>query len=881
MNFMNKKSILSLALAITLGVTGCNSSSNSNTPTVKVNNFDSTNFTQMDLAKLYIATYNKPPTYKVITDLMAQMKQSSFRSVAHSLAEHVDTTIYPRSQTTADFVETLFRTIYNRPSTPEEKQEWVDKMYKGEILKEDMWMEFVYAAKGDDEKVIENKLEVARYYADQKKGEDYSLIFITKDPSSVEKAKREIDALKDESEMFPDATLSLTINDDYIEGGAGFDIIDGRIINGTQQTLQKIDYIDGGGGYDILRATVIANTAPQIKNVEEIQVRFAGDDDKAVFDLLNTNDIEHVKVMLSTQVGTFDHIGGINVVDVISTKQDVNLKKGNSQDIKLKTIHVGSPEKEVVINFSDNPTTQLSIDTISSVFTYDQNNSGSTVTGAGINLEGDNTIRLKAGEKSLEKIVLDGTGSVNLAPGNGSMMDQFMLKAVQKLEASNDVGDVKMYVDNSDEATLGYVKTSNGVDEIFIYSGGGQLRKEGKSLRGSLKIKLGGGDDTMIIMASNANKIPASIQIDGEGGMENKLAVNSDVATTLEEGVQENGFDDFSVFIIIDKLDGDVDMSKMDDMQIVVLADKYTDDSSIAGLENKAFITFTTDIDDNDGDTKITVTGTGVQDENTNDVYNINFMAAADTDFGDLVVHYIENLNFLTNDGGIKKMAIIDGDLRTINVTGNSILDIYEKPLKTVTKVTVGDAGARINISGDGGVKQEVVTGSGEDQIALGDGDGKNANICRVGRGDDNVTGGTGEDIVDLNSGDDVYYSSPGADSITLGTGADIVVYRNKDDSKGGSVDEIKDFVMSEDQFDFRLIVDSEGMDDGAYLGDIKSYGELDSTFTGNGDKLEVVLVRDDHRIYIDTNGDKNADMIIDLSTNQVDTLSSNNFIFK
>lgn len=874
--FLNKKSVLSLALAMSLGFVGCNSSSNKTMPAATETSVDvdSSNFTVQDISELYIATYNKPPTYKIITELMGTYH--SLREAARNM--HPDPARYPADQSYDDFVETLYRTIYGRASTESEKKVWVDKLYNGEILKQDMWMEFENAATGEDRKVIDNKVEVARYYADQHKGEDYLLLYVTADPSTVITAKREIDNLKDLDEISPEATLLLTANEDHITGTAGFDVIEGRVVNGNMETLQSIDTVYGGGGRDVLRATVIQGSAPTIKEIEELEVRFAGDDDKAVLDLINTDDIEVIKINESAQIGTIDNIFGIYNFEFIATNNNITLDHGVAKTLNLTTTLVGTPKIEVDLNFKKSPTEVLKIKSTNSYFIYDQNDTKSTVLSAGIDVTGENIIRLEGGKDTLSKIILTGTGNINLAPGNGSMMNQFMLSAVSHLEADDSVGDVKFYLDNHDAATLKYVKTVGGIDEIFIYA-------DDERLQDDLKIELGAGDDIFIIMAESADMIPTTITVDAEGGLENKLGMNSDVATTLEDGKQEVGFENFGVFIIIDDLDGTVDMNAMNDIPVVVLYKKYKDHSEIRGLENKAFITFMHDIDDDDGDTTITLKGDTTIDS-TVDRYNINFMAPADTDFGDIVMNYVENLNFLTNDGGIKKAAIVDGSAEHITVSGNAILDIFEKPLRTVQKVNIGDAGASVNISGDGDVQQEVISGAGNDKIALGDGDGENINFCSVGRGNDEVFGGAGEDEINLGSGNDIVHSSGGMDKITLGTGADLYIAHNTQDSSGTKIDKIKDFNADEDLIDFSEIVAAALGDDGElnYIGEVENSSDVTSALTKDDNVAEIVLAMDNHKVYIDVNDDGDItkeDMILDLSANQVDNLSKGNFVVR
>ena len=847
---------------------GCGGGGSDDTPVVTTTTtytgtYPNTGFTTEDVAKVFIATYNKALTYEIMNDLM---KMPTLEDVAHSM--HPDLYVYPNNQNYQDFVATLYRQVFSREGADDEIKLWVDKLYNGEILKQDMWLRFVYSAQGKDLTTIENKIEVSKFYADLGKGEDYSLIHITDDNRTVEVAKQEIILLQDEDEILPDATQNLTPNEDHVYGTGGYDVIEGRVVNGNMETLQTIDYIDGGAGRDQLRATCIKGSSPTMVNVEEVMVRFAGDDDSASFDLINTRDIEKVSVKLSTIAGKVDNIGPLKNFEILSTEHDVSFGHGSSGDLNLKISAVGLSGRMVDINFSDNTTGFLNIDSIYSNFIYEQSNTGSTVGGASINLTGANRIDLKAGKDSIQKIYLNGNGSADLTSE--------WFKNLQELSSESTVGNVKLNIDNSDGATIGVITTSDGVDEIMI-------RTDDNPLIASLAVTLGGGDDQFILMASDAGKIPSTVRIDGNGGL-NKLGMNSDVATSLEDGKQEEGFDDFDVFIVIDELDGNVNMAAMDDIQMVVLADKYKSGSGFSGLESGAYITFTTDIDDDDGDTNITLSGTKTQ-ESTTDVYNINLVNTQDTDFGDFIIPDVETLNFIANESGVLKAAIIAGSVQTINVTGTATLDIKEKALPSVVKLTSGDASVLANLAG-GKADQTVITGSGYDTIYLGDtaGESDSQNTADVGHGNDTLTGGAGTDVVDMGGGNDIYNSSGSPDLITFGTGRDTYVAQNVTDSQGTHLDKIMDFVSGEDIFDFTVVIEAADTDGGRYNGEADGYAAALSTLDKDNNTTEAVLDTEKNKLYIDVNSDgdiSDEDMVIDLSNNNIVDLSAYDFKFE
>jgi len=877
-NFTKKLFFILLPSILILGMNGCGSSTDDTVVPVIVE--EKGEFTTEEVAEVYIATVNKAMTYTLMNSFM---KMATIEDVAHSI--NPDLRIYPNNQNYSDFVEALYVNVFGRASQELEKQTWVDKLYNGVILKKDMWLEFVRSATGRDRVVIDNKIEVSKYYADLGKGTDYILDKVTDDPTTVEIAKAEIYALDPEDEYYPEATHNLTVNEDHIGISGdmgGYDVIEGLVVNGNTETLQTIDGIDGGQGRDILRATVTDGSAATIKNVEEVEFRFAGSGDSMeapTIDLQNSSDIEKISVLMSTSEGKVDNVRNIEDYVVAKTQQKITFDNGMAPTIYLDTSLVGSPYNLVKIDFKKNKSQNAIINSVYSNFEYDQSDGGSTLVSAGIDVTGSNAIALTAGKDTIQKIVVTNDGSLDLSVSSSIMPTMF--KALQELTTDAVTKDIKVYIDNEDGASIGYIHTAAGADTIYIQT------KDNRMLN-NLTINLEGGDDQLIIKGDDASVIPQSARIDGDGGAMNKLIVNSDIATTLEEGVQEEAFDDFLLFIIMDTLDGTVDMTKMDDMQMVVLGDTFEDGSAFKGLEANAYITFTTDVDDDDDDTTLTLSGYKTVD-NPMDTYYINMMGDGDDiDYGDVIMDNIETLNFIANDSKSLKMVIESANSASvINVSGNSYLDIGDKAISTVAKLTAGDSGVDANIAG-ATVDQVVTTGAGWDTIALGDtaGADDSQNTADLGQGNDTLTGGKGTDIVDLGSGNDEYKGSDGTDVIILGPGRDSYNPQKVTNSSGTTVDVIKDFISGEDIFDFRKVVRDADNDEsgGEYLGEANGYGAVLSSLSEEKTGAEAVLDRDNFILYIDVNDDADitdADMTIDLSTNEVIDLSGYDFIFE
>ena len=873
---------LSLLLPLSIGITGCSSSDDKTgtAPIVVVNslNFESTSFTRDDVARLYIGTLHTPPTYAEMDEMMQLGKIST---IADTLSP--DLARYPTNQQTTELIGELTRNVFGREATETEVASWEDKFEKGTVTRRNIFFEFENSASGQDEVVLASKVEAALYYADLQKTGGYDLTSVVDDNETLLIAKEEIYALDDSTDDIYIPTEELTTNEDTIVGTGGYDIIKGIILNGYE-SLQTYDSIDGQAGTDVLVATVINGSSPTLKNIEEVRFRFAGEDEDAVISLENSEGINKIVVSKSTIAGTVDYVGAHQDYEISSSQHGVTFDNGNAQTLNLDIAYMGrvSTNNDVDIEFKTNLAQELNMNVTNSNFSYVQDTA--SVLQANIDIYGDNIIDLEGGQDTIQKIVLTNTRGESRTAGVDltfdSQMDMFT--ALQELEASEDVGNVKVHVDNSDGATLSSVVTASGTDEIL-------LNADDENIKSNLYINAGGGDDTVVIMADSASRIPQSAIIDGDAGM-NNLGLSSDVATTMQNGVQEEAFDDFHVMIVVDKLDGTVDMNNIDDIQNVVLynmnpmeSGSYTDGSAIKGLESGSYITFMNDVDDDGGDTTLTLSGDTTEDSEV-DFYNINMVNTADTDFGNIRANYIETLNLIANDGASHKLTITDDSAKTINVSGTAALDMSEYAISSVEKFTAGDAGVKADLSG-GDVTQNVITGAGNDTIKLSNTDGSNANSANLGGGNDTLTGGYGDDKVDLGSGNDVYYSSGGADQIIFATGRDTYVAVEATNSNSSNVDKILDFVSGEDLLDFSSVIEANNPDGGEYIGEVSGYGAVTSSLEADDDIAQAVLDTDDNKLYIDINDDGNFDsddMLIDLSGNEnLTTLQGSDFKFQ
>jgi hypothetical protein len=119
-------------------------------------------------------------------------------------------------------------------------------------------------------------------------------------------------------------------------------------------------------------------------------------------------------------------------------------------------------------------------------------------------------------------------------------------------------------------------------------------------------------------------------------------------------------------------------------------------------------------------------------------------------------------------------------------------------------------------------------------------------------------------DTIDGGSGDDAITGGLGGDVLTGGDGADTFFYDHQLESSGLNIDVITDFESGEDLIALGQVV----VGTGSYIGEVNGYGAVLTALTNSGN-TEVVLDRNDSRLYVDVNGDgilNDQDMVITLT---------------
>ncbi len=181
----------------------------------------------------------------------------------------------------------------------------------------------------------------------------------------------------------------------------------------------------------------------------------------------------------------------------------------------------------------------------------------------------------------------------------------------------------------------------------------------------------------------------------------------------------------------------------------------------------------------------------------------------------------------------------------------------------------IGGGGTNILIGGDGNDKltggiltDTLYGGVGNDVIAGGEGD----DTLTGDADDDSLMGGAGKDSLSGGDGLDKINGGAGRDTLASGTGADIFIYQSVSDSADGATDRdvISDFSTSNDRFDFTALSLPKAADQFDFI--------ATTAFSGKNGEIRFVqkdntgTATDSTIIQIDTNGDKTADMEIELT---------------
>ncbi|HEU0099564.1 MAG TPA: M10 family metallopeptidase C-terminal domain-containing protein [Allosphingosinicella sp.] len=129
------------------------------------------------------------------------------------------------------------------------------------------------------------------------------------------------------------------------------------------------------------------------------------------------------------------------------------------------------------------------------------------------------------------------------------------------------------------------------------------------------------------------------------------------------------------------------------------------------------------------------------------------------------------------------------------------------------------------------------------------------------GGGNDTLRGNAAANRLDAGAGSDILQGDGGADLLIGGAGADTFRYASPSDSGGGAVDHIADFAAGLDK------IDLTGIDANSNAAGDQAFAWIGSNaFSGSAGQLRAYQSGGDWFVEGDTNGDGNADLVIQVT---------------
>lgn len=152
---------------------------------------DVTNSKKKQVAELYVATFNRAPAkagleYWTDSPFTIEMIAESFFDQPETQA------LYPSENTDTQFVQAIFRNLFNREPLQAGLAYWVQALVDG-VPRHVMIEAMKNGATGTDHTILDNKAEVGLYHATLGlSADDFYLYDVTEDLATVEDTKQEV-----------------------------------------------------------------------------------------------------------------------------------------------------------------------------------------------------------------------------------------------------------------------------------------------------------------------------------------------------------------------------------------------------------------------------------------------------------------------------------------------------------------------------------------------------------------------------------------------------------------------------------------------------------------------------------------------------------------
>jgi len=681
--------------------------------------------------ELYTAYFNRAADKAGVDYWTNEMDTNGWTldQVAQSFADQTEYTTAYAGMDNAAIVTAVYTNVLNRDADTDGSAYWVSELDAGTMSVENLIQAVVTAAKEDkdglgDADVLANKVAVSEYAyekaLDEAAAKAISLDTITADATTVTTVEADIDAAVVEAAAVANAqNFSLTTDGDNLVGGTGNDSFNG-ILSGALavgSTIQPGDQIDGGAGTDTLNFNISADAGAAFTiasvtttNVEKV---YASNYDinagATTIDTAAMTGLTNVGITNSSATGDTIFSNLLNIVEA-------DAKGAGDLTLIYDSTVVDGTEDTQIVNLNNytgtfyvNEVETVTLNTVSkkSTLTALDTDTGATQLATTLNITGDQDLII----------------TQDLETKNSSLT---------AIDASAATGDLTFETDDT----------------------------------GTLSIKLGAGDDTLI-----RNHAASTITVDAGDGVDT-LTVTTGANVTAAK------------------------LANFSNFEVLKLTDASTETAiNLDGLE---MFTKVINTDTTDGATTITnaAAGTALAIEISNDVnddttlslktdtsddsIDVTIGAATGTTAvttGDLTLDNHETINIESISADNSIGVLKSTDAKVLNVTGDK--DLLISAFTTSGNLETIDASAMTGdfVMGAALISTDatsITTGTGDDTIVT-----KAAADTTVvsGAGDDDITLNSGDDTVTAGEGNDTITTLSGDNTITAGAGDDTIEF--------------------------------------------------------------------------------------------------------
>lgn len=465
-----------------------------------------------NILKLTVGLFNAAPGANYLSEFT-----SVFEANGHNLAALAGTlgttgafkSLYPSFQTASEFATKFLTTLGLQGNR--EAVDFVTAKFNAGVPKAQIIHDAVVALDASTsaefaaaKAILVNKAAVAENYSVTLGASSTSLAAlqgalanVTADPASVTAANAANAGGNGQ-------TFTLTTGEDALAGGASNDTFTASAValaSGTlAQTLQTIDKLDGGAGTDTLKATLLADAAPVLKNIENVDVRFAA---AAKLDLVSATGVQAVTAADSGAfVGTFDNVGAVATLAVKNQKVGATFNGSTATTLNLVADNAGTVADAAagIVAAVANVTVTTAKATTLNVAATNSNiqvNGTTLATAATVTATGKNVVDLAGAAASLTSLTVAGAGSVDVSAS-----------ALTKVTTLTVADGGVTFANGASTATTFSATTGAGVDKLTIAGAnvkavstgaGNDEVKVTTALAATSSIDLGAGNDKLTL----------------------------------------------------------------------------------------------------------------------------------------------------------------------------------------------------------------------------------------------------------------------------------------------------------------------------------------------------------------------------------------------